>query len=232
MVLAGASGVGKSSVVSALRSRLPEMYFSVSVTTRAPRPGEVDGVHYHFVDPARFDELIARGELLEWAEIHGGLQRSGTPREPVERALVEGRPVLVEVDLAGARTIKAVLPEAVTVFLAPPSLAELERLFRLNGLYFTGSREENMLAVTPEIAREIQEVWRARGFYDGPADGVVDAEFQQILVDFMGWENYDLRIAAVQGVDLSADETLRIDREVLDDIRAVFAARRWRPRTR
>jgi len=133
VVLAGPSGVGKSSVVNALRSRLPEMYFSVSVTTRAPRPGEVDGVHYHFVDPARFDELIARGELLEWAEIHGGLQRSGTPREPVERALVEGRPVLVEVDLAGARTIKAVLPEAVTVFLAPPSLAELERRLRERG---------------------------------------------------------------------------------------------------
>jgi guanylate kinase len=133
VVLAGPSGVGKSSVVDALRGRLPELFFSVSATTRDPRPGEVDGVHYRFVGPSGFEQLIARGELLEWAEIHGGLQRSGTPREPVEQALAAGRPVLVEVDLAGARTIKAVLPEAVTVFLAPPSLAELERRLRARG---------------------------------------------------------------------------------------------------
>ena len=127
IVLAGPSGVGKSSVVDELRRRLPELYFSVSATTRDPRPGEVDGTDYHFVGPAGFDRLIERGELLEWAEIHGGLQRSGTPREPVERQLAAGRPVLVEVDLAGARAIKAALPEAVTVFLEPPSLAELTR---------------------------------------------------------------------------------------------------------
>jgi uncharacterized Ntn-hydrolase superfamily protein len=109
-------------------------------------------------------------------------------------------------------------------------LAELERLYRLNNLHFTGSREENMVPVTPDLARELQEIWIARGFYAGPADGAVDAEFQRILVDFMGWENYDLRIAPVQEVDLAAGETLRIDREVLDDIRAVFAAGRWRGR--
>ena len=133
VVLAGPSGVGKSSVVGALRGQLPEMFFSVSATTRDPRPDEVDGVHYHFVGPAGFDELIVRGELLEWADIHGGLQRSGTLREPVEEALAMGQPVLVEVDLQGARAIKAVLPEAVTVFLAPPSLAELERRLRGRG---------------------------------------------------------------------------------------------------
>jgi guanylate kinase len=133
VVLAGPSGVGKSSVVDRLRGRLPELYFSVSATTRDPRPGEVDGVHYQFVGPAGFDELIARGELLEWAEIHGGLQRSGTPREPVEEALAAGRPVLVEVDLQGARTIKGVLPEAITVFLAPPSFEELARRLRGRG---------------------------------------------------------------------------------------------------
>jgi guanylate kinase len=133
VVLAGPSGVGKSSVVGALRERLPELFFSVSATTRDPRPGELDGVHYRFVGKAAFDRMIERGELLEWAEIHGGLQRSGTPREPVEEALAAGRPVLVEVDLQGARTIKGVLPEAITVFLAPPSFEELARRLRGRG---------------------------------------------------------------------------------------------------
>lgn len=126
-MLAGPSGVGKSSVVRALRELLPELFFSVSATTRDPRAGEEHGVDYLFVGPAGFDRMIAGGELLEWAEIHGGLQRSGTPREPVERALAAGLPVLVEVDLAGARAMKAALPESVTVFLEPPSLEELER---------------------------------------------------------------------------------------------------------
>ena len=152
MVLAGPSGVGKSSVVDRLRGRLPELFFSVSATTRDPRPGEVDGVHYHFVGLAGFDELIARGELLEWAEIHGGLQRSGTLREPVERELAAGRPVLVEVDLQGARTIKAVLPEAVTVFLAPPSLAELERRLRGRGTESEAQFQRRLQTAREEIA--------------------------------------------------------------------------------
>ena len=133
VVLAGPSGVGKSSVVAGLRAALPTLHFSVSATTRAPRAGEVDGRDYRFVGPAGFDELIARGELLEWAEIHGGLQRSGTPRAPVEEALAGGRPVLVEVDLQGARAVKAAMPEAVTVFVAPPSLDELARRLRARG---------------------------------------------------------------------------------------------------
>jgi guanylate kinase len=152
VVLAGPSGVGKSSVVDALRGRLPELFFSVSATTRDPRPGEVDGVHYRFVGPAGFDQLIARGELLEWAEIHGGLQRSGTPREPVEQALTAGKPVLVEVDLAGARNIKAVLPEAVTVFLAPPSLAELERRLRGRGTESEAQFRRRLQTAQEELA--------------------------------------------------------------------------------
>ena len=127
VVLSGPSAVGKSTVVRCLRDRIPALYFSVSATTRDPRPGEVDGVDYHFVTPAEFQDLIDRGHLLEWAEIHGGLQRSGTPAQPVRDALESGRPVLIEVDLAGARAIKQALPEAVTVFLAPPSWADLER---------------------------------------------------------------------------------------------------------
>ena len=121
VVLAGPAAVGKSTVGSGLRSAVPDLYFSVSMTTRAPRPGEVDGKDYFFVTPEHFQGRIDRGEMLEWADIHGGLQRSGTPAGPVQEAMGAGRPVLVEVDLAGARNIKRLLPEAQTVFLAPPS---------------------------------------------------------------------------------------------------------------
>ena len=127
LVLSGPSAVGKSTVVRQLREQVPGLHFSVSATTREPRPGEVEGVDYHFVSPERFQELIDSGELLEWAEIHGGLQRSGTLADPVARAAAAGHPVLIEVDLAGARAVKQALPEAVTVFLAPPSWDELEQ---------------------------------------------------------------------------------------------------------
>ncbi|MDY6995004.1 MAG: guanylate kinase [Actinomycetota bacterium] len=126
VVLSGPSAVGKSSVVRCLRERVADLYFSVSVTTRAPRPGEVDGVDYSFVTPQGFDQLIDDGELLEWAEIHGGLHRSGTPAAPVRAAAAAGRPVLIEVDLAGARAVKKAMPEAISVFLAPPSWEALE----------------------------------------------------------------------------------------------------------
>src|SRR6185312_7219988 len=125
VVLSGPSAVGKSTVVKCLRERISNLHFSVSATTRAPRPGEVDGVDYHFVSPARFQQLIDEGELLEWAEIHGGLHRSGTLAQPVRDAAAAGVPVLIEVDLAGARAIKQAMPEAVAVFLAPPSWEDL-----------------------------------------------------------------------------------------------------------
>jgi guanylate kinase len=126
VVLSGPSGVGKSALVGCLRDQIPNLHFSVSATTRAPRPGEVDGVDYHFVTPARFQQLIDDGDLLEWAEIHGGLQRSGTLAEPVRTATAGGLPVLIEVDLAGARAVKQAMPEAITVFLAPPSWEDLQ----------------------------------------------------------------------------------------------------------
>ena len=158
IVLAGPSGVGKSSIVAALRERLPDLFFSVSATTRAPRTGEVDGRDYHFVGTAGFDDLIARDELLEWAEIHGGLQRSGTPRAPVEQALNAGRPVLVEVDLNGARALKAAMPESVSVFVEPPSLDELERRLRERG---TESPEQFARRL-----RTAREELAARGEFD------------------------------------------------------------------
>lgn len=132
-MLVGPSAVGKSTVVSRVRTLIPDLHFSVSATTRDPRPGEVDGRDYLFVTRPEFDAMIDRGELLEWADIHGGLQRSGTPAGPVLAALAAGRPVLVEVDLAGSRLVRAALPEAVTVFLAPPSWDELERRLRGRG---------------------------------------------------------------------------------------------------
>jgi guanylate kinase len=131
VVLSGPSAVGKSTVVRCLRDRIPDLHFSVSVTTRAPRPGEVDGVDYTFVSAERFQQLIDDGALLEWAEIHGGLHRSGTPAGPIRAATEAGRPVLIEVDLAGARAVKKAMPEAITVFLTPPSWEDLER--RLTG---------------------------------------------------------------------------------------------------
>ena len=131
VVLSGPSAVGKSTVVSCLRDRLPDLHFSVSVTTRAPRPGEVDGVDYSFVTAERFQQLIDDGALLEWAEIHGGLHRSGTLAEPIREAIDAGHPVLIEVDLAGAPAVKQAMPEVTTVFLAPPSWEALES--RLSG---------------------------------------------------------------------------------------------------
>jgi guanylate kinase len=125
VVLAGPSGVGKSTVVAALRPELPNLYFSVSATTRAQRPGEVEGRDYHFVSDSVFDRMIESGELLEWAEIHRGLHRSGTPSEPVDHHLADGDPVLVEVDLAGAHAVKAARPDALMVFLLPPSWDDL-----------------------------------------------------------------------------------------------------------
>ena len=149
VVLAGPSAVGKSTVVSRLRETVPNLYFSVSMTTRAPRPGEVDGKDYFFVTPEAFQGRIDRGEMLEWADIHGGLQRSGTPAGPVQEAMGVGRPVLVEVDLVGARNIKRLMPEARTVFLAPPSWDVLVQ--RLTG---RGTETPEVIARRLTTARE------------------------------------------------------------------------------
>ena len=119
LVLSGPSGVGKSSVVTRLRELRPDLRFSVSATTRPARQGEIDGVHYHFVDRDRFEQMIAGGQLLEWAEFAGHLY--GTPAAPVEDAIGAGSDVLLEIELQGARQVRDNAPGAIRVFLAPPS---------------------------------------------------------------------------------------------------------------
>ena len=128
-MLSGPSGVGKSTVVAELSRTCPQIWISVSVTTRPPRPGEVNGREYHFVDNDEFDRLVASGALLEWARFAGN--RYGTPREPLEQKLEAGVSCLLEIDLAGARQVKRAEPDARLVFLAPPSWDELVR--RLTG---------------------------------------------------------------------------------------------------
>lgn len=149
VVLAGPSAVGKSTVVARLKATVPDLFFSVSWTTRDPRPGEVDGQDYHYVSRERFREEVDSGLMLEWAEIHGGLQLSGTPRQPVAQALTAGRPVLVEVDLAGARNIKQMMPQALTVFLAPPTWEDL--VARLTD---RGTESDDVIERRLETARE------------------------------------------------------------------------------
>ncbi|MFD5465255.1 guanylate kinase [Kitasatospora sp. NPDC127059] len=145
-VLSGPSGVGKSTVVAHMRKMHPEVWLSVSATTRHPRPGEKNGVQYHFVDNDEFDKLIANGELLEWAEFAGN--RYGTPRAAVLEKLERGEPVLLEIDLQGARQVRESMPEAQLVFLAPPSWDELVR--RLTG---RGTEAQDVIARRLEAAK-------------------------------------------------------------------------------
>ncbi|MFC9976042.1 guanylate kinase [Spirillospora sp. NPDC127200] len=151
-VLSGPSGVGKSTVVAEIRRAHPEVWLSVSVTTRSPRPGEVHGVQYFFVDDAGFDRLIAEGELLEWAEFAGN--RYGTPRRPVEERLARGEAVLLEIDLQGARQVRRSMPEARLVFLAPPSWEELVRRLTGRGTEPPDVIERRLDAARVELAAE------------------------------------------------------------------------------
>lgn len=177
VVLAGPTAVGKGTVAGYIREHHPDVLLSVSATTRPPRPGEVDGVHYYFVDEAGFDDLIARRELLEWATVHNA-SRYGTPRSPVEAALATGRSVLLEIDLQGARQVRASMPEALLVFLLPPSWEELVR--RLVGRGTESAEEQARRLETARVELAAQD------------------EFDELVV------NDDVRRAAQEVVDLLA----------------------------
>ena len=152
-VLAGPTAVGKGSVTAWLREHHPEIWISVSVTTRTRRPGEIDGVHYHFVTDEAFDRLVAQDELLEWAVVHQHA-RYGTPRGPVLETLAAHRPALLEIDLQGARQVRERMPEARFVFLAPPSWEELVRRLVGRGTEDEAERERRLTTARAELAAE------------------------------------------------------------------------------
>jgi guanylate kinase len=153
VVLAGPTAVGKGTVAAAVRTTHPEVWYSVSATTRAPRPGEVHGVHYWFVSEDEFDRMVAEDELLEWATVHQ-VARYGTPRKPVDEALAAGRPALLEIDLQGARQVRETMPGALFVFLAPPTWDELVRRLVGRGTETEEERERRLATARVELEAE------------------------------------------------------------------------------
>ena len=153
VVLAGPTAVGKGTVSAYVREHFPEVWLSVSATTRHPRPGEVEGVHYHFVDEAEFARMERDGELLESAVVHGR-NHYGTPRSPVESALAGHRMALLEIDLQGARQVRDTMPEALFVFLSPPSWDELVRRLVGRGTEDEQERTRRLETAKVEMAAE------------------------------------------------------------------------------
>ena len=152
-VLAGPTAVGKGTVSTYIRDNYPDVWLSVSATTRPPRPGEIDGVHYFFVSAEEFDRLVAEEQLLEWAVVHGR-NRYGTLRRTVQAAMDEGRTVLLEIDLQGARQVKETMPEANFVFLAPPSWDEMVRRLRGRGTETAEEQQQRLETAKLELAAE------------------------------------------------------------------------------
>lgn len=175
VVLAGPSGVGKGTVVAEMRRQRPDVWISVSATTRAPREGEVEGVSYHFWDADRFQRTIDEGGFLEWAEFTGN--RYGTLRAEVLERLATGHSILLEIDLQGARQVRAAMPEAFLVFLVPPSFAVLEARLR-------GRGSEDEAAIRRRLARAREEM-AAAGEFDAVVvnDDVVRAARE--LLDYL-----------------------------------------------
>jgi len=142
-------------VAAYVRSHFPDVWLSVSMTTRKPRPREIDGKHYHFVDDAQFERMREAGEFLEWAVVHGRA-RYGTPRGPVDEALAAGRLVLLEIDLQGARQVREQIPEALFVFLAPPSWEELVRRLVGRGTESEQERQVRLTTARQELAAQTE----------------------------------------------------------------------------
>ncbi len=150
-VISGPTAVGKGTVVAALRKHHPEVWVSVSATTRPARHGETDGVHYLFLSEAEFDELIARGGLLEWALVHGSA-RYGTPAAPVQAAVEAGRRVILEIDLQGARQVRERLPDVRSVFIAPPDDEALRSRLLARGTETPEQMERRLQTAASELA--------------------------------------------------------------------------------
>ena len=155
IVLTGPSGVGKGTLLRSLLQRHPELYLSVSATTRQPRPGEIDGQHYYFVSRDKFEEMVSAGELLEWAEYAGNYY--GTPRTPVQRQVQLGQSVILEIEVVGARKIHHTFPTALRLFVLPPSLAELEQRIR-------GRGQDSEDAIARRLSRAKAEIEAADEF--------------------------------------------------------------------
>lgn len=153
VVLAGPTAVGKGAVSGYIRENYPEVHFSVSATTRPARPGEEHGVHYYFVTDEEFDRMIAAHELLEWAIVHNSY-RYGTPRPPIDEALDSGRSVLLEIDLQGARSVRAVMPEARLIFLLPPTWDELVRRLIGRGTETPAEQQRRLATARVELAAQ------------------------------------------------------------------------------
>ena len=154
-VISGPSAVGKGTVCARLRELHPDLFYSVSLTTRPPRPGEVDGISYHFIGVDEFQRLIEQGELLEWAVVHG-THYYGTPRGPVVEAVAAGRPVVLEIDLQGARQVKRNLPSARIVFLAPPTWEELVSRLRGRGTEDEAAQERRLHTARLELEAQAE----------------------------------------------------------------------------
>lgn len=155
IIFTGPSGVGKGTLLKALLKHHPELYVSISATTRSPRPGEVHGQHYYFVDRAQFQQMIRAGELLEWAEFAGNFY--GTPKQAVINQVDQGQSVVLEIELEGARQIHQVFPDACRIFILPPSIAELEHRIRQRG-------QDDDNAIARRLARARTEIDAASEF--------------------------------------------------------------------
>lgn len=155
IVLTGPSGVGKGTLMQELLKRHPELYYSVSVTTRSPRPGEINGENYYFISRSKFEQLLAQGEFLEWAEFAGNYY--GTPREAVLNQVQSGKLVVLEIELEGARQIRAEFPNALSIFVLPPSMNELESRIR-------GRAQDSEEAIARRLCRAEEEIQAAEEF--------------------------------------------------------------------
>ncbi|AFY42183.1 guanylate kinase [Nostoc sp. PCC 7107] len=155
IVLTGPSGVGKGTLMRSLLQRHPQLYYSVSVTTRSPRLGEIDGKNYYFINRSKFEQLVAQGEFLEWAEFAGNYY--GTPRETVVNQIQSGKLVVLEIELEGARQIRASFPNVLSIFILPPSFDELEKRIR-------GRGQDSEEAIARRLARAKAEIAAADEF--------------------------------------------------------------------